>query len=260
MKLTIKEMQQYQLEMLKIIAEVCRREHIDYLLHGGNLLGAIRHGGPIPWDYDTDILVPEHQIDVFCRHLEKALAPKFRIHYHKLHGGSMLYFPRICMEGYESNVCHIDIFRLVGFPDDPKQQQAIVKRVAFIRKMMVLKGRKRMDSFRKNLLLQMSKLLLAPVSRSRLLAAYNRACSKYPYEQANYAGYLAGRWGVKNIFPREIFDSSITVEYAGIPVRIVKDYDGFLTRLYGDYRKLPPKAEQEEAMKKTYIVEELHHD
>jgi len=260
MEVTINEMQHYQLDMLRIIAEVCERENIHYLLHGGNLLGAIRHGGPIPWDYDTDILVPENQIDTFCNHLQKALAPNFRIDYHKLSEASTLHFPRISIAGCASDVCHIDIFRLVGFPGDPKQQQAIVNKVAAIRKMLVLKSRKSMDDFLKNLMLKIVKLPLAFVPGSSLLKAYNKACSKYPYEQADYAGYLAGKFGVKNIFPRKIFDSYTIADYAGIPVRIVKDYDEFLTRLYGDYMKLPPMDEQEKPMKKTYIIKELDHD
>lgn len=54
-ELTNEELRGIQLEQLKYIDRICRENGIEYTLAGGSLIGAIRHGGYIPWDDDIDI-------------------------------------------------------------------------------------------------------------------------------------------------------------------------------------------------------------
>lgn len=52
---TLRRQQQRMLEMMVWLDDVCRRHRIPYWLGSGTLLGAVRHGGFIPWDDDVDI-------------------------------------------------------------------------------------------------------------------------------------------------------------------------------------------------------------
>lgn len=62
----LRAMQQKMLEILDVVVAIFDRNDIPYWLDGGTLLGAVRHGGFIPWDDDIDIDVP-------TSHYKKAL-------------------------------------------------------------------------------------------------------------------------------------------------------------------------------------------
>ena len=62
-----------ELEILKAIDQVCRNNDIPYWLDSGTLLGAVRHGGFIPWDDDVDICIPLEDIPRFVEAAKKEL-------------------------------------------------------------------------------------------------------------------------------------------------------------------------------------------
>ena len=51
----LREIQLLLLGLLKRFNDICRKNNINYWLEGGNLLGAIRHKGFVPWDDDLDV-------------------------------------------------------------------------------------------------------------------------------------------------------------------------------------------------------------
>ncbi len=53
----LRQVQLIQTEMLAEIDRICRKHQIPYYINFGTLLGAVRHGGYIPWDDDADVVM-----------------------------------------------------------------------------------------------------------------------------------------------------------------------------------------------------------
>ncbi len=51
------------LEMLVFLDRICKENNLEYILGDGTLLGAVRHGGYIPWDDDLDVYMPAGDIN-----------------------------------------------------------------------------------------------------------------------------------------------------------------------------------------------------
>ena len=54
-KTLLNYLQELSLELLVFVKNVCEKYDISWWLDFGNLLGAVRHGGYVPWDDDVDI-------------------------------------------------------------------------------------------------------------------------------------------------------------------------------------------------------------
>jgi lipopolysaccharide cholinephosphotransferase len=61
------EVREIQLESLVHFARWCRANDLRFQLAFGTLLGAVRHGGFIPWDDDIDLAMPRSDYERFCR-------------------------------------------------------------------------------------------------------------------------------------------------------------------------------------------------
>lgn len=70
-KESVCQVQKKILEIMKYIDVLCRKNEIVYFIMGGTALGAIRHGGFIPWDDDLDIFMTPDQYSKFKSVFEK---------------------------------------------------------------------------------------------------------------------------------------------------------------------------------------------
>ncbi len=73
----LRKLQMRMLDMLVFIDKVCKENHIEWRLDGGNILGAVRHGGFIPWDDDVDIVLLPKEFKKLVKVLKKNPHPQY---------------------------------------------------------------------------------------------------------------------------------------------------------------------------------------
>ena len=256
MKLSMKEAQNICTDMLFHIDKICEENGIHYFAFYGSLLGAVRHKGPIPWDYDVDLFIPEPETELFVSKMQECLPEKYWINYRSMKGHPRC-FARIGLAGHRTEILHIDAFRLCGMPSNQKKYKAMIKKgrmlfVAWKAKMVdpdFYYADRPWMKFKAKVL----RFLLTPIGVNRFINAFDKLCNQYAYDTAEYVGFPYEDFR----FEKADVEETIRTEYDGIMIRIPRQYDKILKYLYGDYMTFPPKEECEKGMNMQLLVREM---
>lgn len=71
---TARDVQLLFIELLRFVDNVCNKYDIEYWLDYGTLLGAVRHGGFIPWDDDIDLSIMRKDYEKLIEVLPKEIS------------------------------------------------------------------------------------------------------------------------------------------------------------------------------------------
>jgi len=91
----IKQAWAMALDVLSEIDRICVRHNISYFADWGTLLGAVRHGGFIPWDDDLDIGMKRDDYLRFREVADKELPSNYTIHDYKSKDDHWLFLARV---------------------------------------------------------------------------------------------------------------------------------------------------------------------
>lgn len=69
----ILQLQNIIINIMKYIDELCKKHQIEYYIIGETALGAVRHGGFIPWDDDLDIAMTRYNYERFLTICEREI-------------------------------------------------------------------------------------------------------------------------------------------------------------------------------------------
>ena len=83
------------LVVLEEIDRICKKHDIDYFADWGTFLGAVRHGGFVPWDDDLDICMKRDDYDKFRAVADMELPKEFVIHDYERKEEHQLFLARV---------------------------------------------------------------------------------------------------------------------------------------------------------------------
>jgi lipopolysaccharide cholinephosphotransferase len=97
------------LDMLLYLDEVCKKNGIDYRIDGGTVLGAVRHGGFIPWDDDVDVVVESSRdYNRLCDYLKDHPHPQYVLQNDETDNGCIKYWSTL--RDLKSEYVHSDSY------------------------------------------------------------------------------------------------------------------------------------------------------
>lgn len=255
-ELTLNELKKIELNIAIYIDDFCRKNNIEYSLGGGSLLGAVRHKGFIPWDDDIDLNMTRDQYERFSLLFQEETGP-YRLITYKNDPQYKYLFAKVVdtrtqlIEDHNFPVddmgVFVDIFPIDSLGDTETVAIANLKKVKFKRFLCVAACWKHFYINRnRSLLRQLPRLVFFVLSRFIDVKKINAWIeNQFPFNmEKKYWGCVCGSYEEREVMEQKVFTEYMDIEFEGHSLRGIRNYDMYLSNLYGNYMKLPPKNKQ----------------
>ena len=259
-------LQKVNLYILQEIDRICKKYKINYTLDSGTLLGAIRHGGFIPWDDDADIAMTRSNFEAFRRIVKRELSDKLEfIMPNEFKNGKVFYdfTPRIIYkpsarhkkndkkDPYEGKLNHlwVDIFIIDKLPKSKPLQRLTL----FSQKLIYLFSmghRKKLDlkKYKGSMKIAVSVFsIIGKIISMKYLFKLQDRLSKLFYKSRKsstlyYSNYQPDYIDIK--VNKDWYEKYLNIKFEDTVLSIIDEYDSVLQLVYGDYMTPPPKADR----------------
>lgn len=251
-------LQSRELEILRETDRVCKENGIRYSLAGGTLLGAVRHGGFIPWDYDIDIMMSPENFDKFCT-LSDKFGDRFFLQTPKTDKGDY-FFTKVRMNGTLMttemtdkldnihNGIFIDVFRHSYTARTKLGRKAHLLLSKSARSLVYNKWNgtdvRGKAGSKLNPAVRMAATALKTALPMSFLCKLQKSVMDF-YKKDT--GYMFDCWGqhiYNGSFPSAWFKEYTELEFEGQRFPVIAEYEKYLDYLYGSYEKLPPLSQR----------------
>lgn len=248
------KLQNVLFEMLKLIDKICRDNDIKYSLSGGTLLGAIRHKGFIPWDDDVDIAMSRDQYEKFIDVWNtmkpegyilqcKENTPNYTQAFAKIRKNSTTFIQFEWEKNRYNTGVFIDVFPLDRIPKGKLKRRFFqIKGILFI---IYLRDNQLGNC---NKLITFVSSLVYSISTKRIRKNY---CQKYIQQLKEYNENKLFNFicvdsfdSLNKLFTNTLCDDYVHTQFESGEFMCYKNWENYLTTMYGDYMSLPPEEER----------------
>lgn len=254
----VEEIKERLLVMLEHLNNIFYDNGLKAYVAGGTLLGAVRHGGFIPWDDDIDLHMPRHDYDRFIEICKKSNDGRYKLLCHEIDSKynytfckfidtTTLLIEKEVDAGVEMGL-FIDIFPVDGMGDSieaAKRQMIKMNRYLVMNYALLVRPWRKHASFIKNFAIACFKLFVKAYGANRLYKNINKLARSLPYETSKYVGEYIDAIGDKRIVEKdEVYGDAVLLNFENLQVNAPIGWDKYLSQFYGDYMQLPPIEQQ----------------
>ena len=257
---SVKDVQNKILEIMLFIDDLCRKNNITYHIMGGTALGAVRHGGFIPWDDDLDIFMTPSEYSRFKEVFNTTVQDKYVIQewkttttyleYSKVRMNGTTFIEEIFKDRTDLHQgIYVDIMILHKVPCN----EFVQRKIYFQSKYVTLYALSQRNWKPKNKKQQLVLSFLKCLPNKLLLKWCYKNIYKYDNAETDYAWcyFITPAKFRSGIFARDFFDTAEEINFEGHTLMGPAKIKEYLSYRYGDYMKLP-SAEQQKAAIHAY--------
>lgn len=246
----LKKLQDVQKELIGEVKRICLKNNIHFNMVGGTMLGAIRHGGYIPWDDDADIGFLRAEYEKFREACKKDLNHEkyymqdlrdtsgYRWGYGKLRKKDTE-FVRLNQEfmPYEQGI-FIDLMPFDNVPDNIFAREIHFFKCFMYRKFFWSEVGKNSET---NGLVRSLYKIMSLLPMNLLINRYQKFVDKGQKRKTKLVRILTfptpkGVYG----YDRKWYTKLTNYKFDELILPGAKDYEGYLTIKYGNYMEMPP--------------------
>lgn len=250
------------LDVLSEVDRICQKYDIKYYAEWGTLLGAVRHAGFVPWDYDLDIAMPRNDYIKFCQVAKQELKNGYEIFNFKNHDNFHHFLARvtctsrICFEDKYLKEHHgfpyiagLDIFVHDNVSRDRKNQEHCEKIAEYIITVADNIADGSMNSEQeKDALKRISQLCNCDVfayqnkeeERIQLYTLAENIFAAFKDDDCDEMTQMmpCSMYGNHMRIPKKYYDEVVRIPFENTTIPVPIGFDAMLSKRYGDYMKL----------------------
>lgn len=238
----LSERQKKVLKLIRCFDKICTDNNIWYTLTSGSILGAVRNKGFIPWDNDLDVFIKIEDREKLRNLLNNNEEVDLRCYMWDKEKKYAACHDRFAYNNIPHEEIHVDVHSLIGAPDSNKKQKLFT---FFCFYSYTILRCKHVDvqyskpNHRRPI--KIIKFFLKVVPDALIRRWYYFLENKYTFNESDYLYTVGSGYRTRECLPKGVYLNTIKVPFENLMLPIPKEYDKYLTSVYGDY--MTPKKE-----------------